>query len=236
MTRARGRGNHQPRGVNGDQWPETGEAGEIGASDRTQGVPSPIPGGQQHIVNPEVVRQDVPAPIPRREIRGENAHGVEPGSFTTRDRADMQRGPAHGPRPAHLPVVEREPIAPVPVYVVSTGAGQTPLRTAYTQQIRIPAFDSDPVKILGRDVRRGKVHLMNGSTADTIAFARHPGDLSLDQAAAGTAAAGGAILPAGMTSYQGFTTSDELWAITNNGATAATLYMIVETQIPGAGT
>lgn len=231
MSRSEGR--RGPRTPSVD--PEAPESRGIGASDRTQGVPSPIPGGRPHLTNHPSTRQDVPRPAPRGEYRGVMAHGVHPGSATTGDRADMMRGPNDLEQPVPRYTHPREPVRPVPVYIVAETAGPKPLRTAVGRHITVPGFNADPVCICGVDPNRTKIRLMNTDASNTIRIAGDLTALIQDQAAATARSIGGALLNKGMVTYQDIETQDELWAVTQHASATVTLEIIMETSIPGAG-
>lgn len=204
MTRSQGKKTSRVP----DSWPATGEEADIGYSNRrAQGEPSPIPGGRDHIVNAPAHRQNVPIGAPRPEIRGENAHGVMPGTHTTRERADVMRG-INGKTPVLHTVAPVEPIAPVPVYLVEAGGGEQVLRSAAPHAVTLPTNAGEPVRLCGRDLRRVAVLLMNEDDTNGARFAQRPSDLTNG---------GGGLLHKAMTSYQRIHTQDELWGICDNG-------------------
>jgi len=231
MSRAQGR--KMPRPVTVD--PNGPEGREIGMSDRTVAAPSPIPGGETHIVNHPTIRQRVPVPDSPAEYGAMEAHGVPPSDATFRDRAESERGPnSHAPvrvSPAAKPVKRPDP---VPVYVVAEGGGTRPLKVAIPRHVTVPGFNKDPVPLVGQDIKRTKVRLMNADTANDIAIGHDLSALVLDPGNANKAI-GGAIIPHGMTGYMDIETQDELWAIALTASTAVTLNIIMETSVPGAG-
>lgn len=239
MTRAAGRHRgaaiRQPTTEQVD--PNSDEGRGLGMSDRMQGEPSPIPGGRVHVANPVTVRQHTPAPDAPAEIKPINAHGVPPGSATTRERADMERGPniRHtAPMPHYAEPGAPSP-APVAVYIVPTEGGPRPLRRAIFKHYTVPAFNNDPILLCGVDPNRTKVRLMNADAATDIQIGLALVELLQDPgAAAGTKTIGGVLLKHGMTTYQDVETQDEIWAVALSSATASTINVIVETAIRDA--
>jgi hypothetical protein len=207
----RARGKHTDRVPTVDQ--EDPQARGIGMSPRTQGIPSPIPGGRPHLSNPETVRHKVAGPAPRGEYRGVNAHGVPPGTATTRDRAEMMRGPndVRGPDPGQR--LTSDPILhpdPVPVYLVEQGGGGDTVRSNSPRHITVPASTADPVRLCGQSKARVRIKLLNESTSSDIRLAQRPSDL---------VSGGGALLPWPLNSYLDLVTQDELWAVSADSGT-----------------
>jgi hypothetical protein len=219
MSRAHGKHPRRaPEAVAID--PESPEGRQLGMSPRTQGVPSPIPGGRPHISNAPTVRQTVPVPDAAPEVRDLNAHGVPPGTATTRERAEIERGPntVHRDKPHHHPA--KSVPAPVPVYVVQDDRNSV-LRAAYPHHFLAPAnAGADPVRLCGRDPGRTAVLLLNEDSSNAVRFAQRPSDLN---------GGGGALLPNAMSSYLRIDTQDELYAMSATG-TAATLSVIQITE------
>lgn len=217
----RGSGRHTPQRppVVVEIDPDSPEGRQLGMSKRTQGVPSPIPGGRNHISNAPVIRQEVPIEEPGPEITDLNAHGVPHGTATTRERAEVERGPntVHTNPPEHRPKVERP--EPIPVRVVEDGNGNT-YRSAAPHHVTAPAAGSDPILLCGRDAARVRVLLLNenASGSSHIRFAQRPSDLN---------AGGGSLLKAGANSYLALQTQDQLYGVSNDG-TAATISIIQE--------
>lgn len=230
MGRAQGR--KMPRPVTVD--PDGPEGREIGMSSRTVAAPSPIPGGETHIVNYPTERQRVPVGDSPAEYGAMEAHGVPPSDETFRDRAESERGPnSHTPitvAPAQKPFKRPDP---VPVYIVTEGAGTRPLRIATPRHISVHGFNGDPVPVVGVDDRRTKVRLMNNDSTNDIQIGTDLTALVQDSANP-TKTIGGSLLPHGMTNYLDIETQDELWAIALTASTPVTLNMIIETSSPGA--
>lgn len=232
MGRAQGR--KMPRPVTVD--PEGPEGREIGMSPRTVAAPSPIPGGADHIVNHPTVRQRVPVGDSPAEYGAMEAHGVPPSDETFRDRAEAMRGPnSHAPikvPQAAKPVKRPDP---VPVYVVTEGAGTRPLKVSIPRHVMVPGFNADPVLICGQDTKRTKIRLMNNDASNNIRVAHDPTALVVDPGSGNSRTIGGSLLVKGMTGYQDFETQDELWAVTVHATATVELQIIMETSVPGAG-
>lgn len=219
MGRAEGRhhgprrGTPPPQDVPGDDPRISAEDRQIGASSRMQGYPSPIPGGKTHITNAESMRTTPPIPDARPEYHDGNAHGVDPGSATTRERAEVMRGPntVHRDRPrmperdAH----EHRP-APVPVYIVEQGATEETYRTNAPRHVQLNAAGGEPTQLVGRDRNRVRVLLLNESTSSDIRFGASPAELT---------GGGGALLPWPSNSYLTLHTQDMLYAISADTGT-----------------
>ena len=216
MSRAKGR-NTARKPDEREIKPNTPEGRQFGISDRVQGTPSPIPGGQNHLSNAPAVRHTVPVPPSDAEIGIGNAHGVAPGTHTNAERAEMERGPntVHRsmPRPQHTPRHERP--QPIPVVVVQDHHNEV-IRSAAPHKVTVPGTGNDPIRLCGRDVSRKSVMLLNESTTNDIRFAQRPSDLNNT---------GGALLPYPSNSYLKIDTQDELYAISAT-ATAASISII----------
>lgn len=173
-------------------------------SDRMQGYPSPIPGGQNHLTNAQTFRQKVPIPDSAPEIKDLNAHGVEPGTHTAMERADFEQGPHEAiPRPEYAAPAKPQP-SPVPVYNVENPHKGETFRSGIPRHFTVPANTGDAVRLCGRDFNRSHIYLMNEDGTNAIRFAQNPAALTNG---------GGAILPAAMGSYLRLSTQDELWAL-----------------------
>lgn len=204
MTRARGRRLTDRQA----DLTEDPQARAVGASNRTQGVPSDIPGGRPHLLNAPTIRQDVPIPDAQPEIRGVNAHGVLPDSHTTRERAEFMRGP-NDPKPIiphyRHPDVQ-EPA--VPVRIVEQASST--MRSAGLRHFALNATGTEPTRLCGIDPDRVEVLILNEDASSNVRFAHIPGALS---------GGGGALLMKSMTSYLRLGTQDELWAISADSGT-----------------
>lgn len=210
MSRAFGK--HTPRRpVVEEIDPESPEGRQLGMSTRMQGTPSPIRGGQEHITNAPVVRQQTPVPDARPEITDMNAHGVPHGSATTRERAEMERGPntAHSVRTPRTATAVPDLPAPIPVYVVQNHRAAA-LRTAAPHSFVLQVQGAEPVRLCGRDQTREAVWLLNEDPSHSVRMAQRPADLNNGQ---------GALLPSGMTSYLKLDGQDELYGISADSGT-----------------
>jgi hypothetical protein len=211
MNRAQGK-HRQRKPTVPEIQPDSPEGRQLGMSDRMQGTPSPIPGGRPHISNAPTIRHKVPTPDSRPEITDQNAHGVPHGSATSRERAEVERGPntihqdrpRHGPGPADVP-------RPIPVYVVQDH-NQRVYRSAAPRHFTLPAAGGEPVRLCGRDLSRTAVLILNESGSSDIRFGQRPADLNNG---------GGALLPWPSNSYVRLTTQDELYAISKDSGTPA---------------
>lgn len=213
MSRARGRTGQQRAPKAEEIKPGTPEGREIGLSDRVQGHPSPIPGGQKHISNAPAIRHTVPVPPSDPEIGMGNRHGVPSGSHTNAERADAERGPntVHHTMPRPRPHQPRERPQPIPVFIVED-AHNNVLRDSAPHSITVPANTAQPVRLCGVDKGRSEVMLLNESTSSDIRFAQRPSDLNNG---------GGALLPWPANSYTKIRTQGELYALSASGSAAA---------------
>lgn len=231
MTRAQGKHRQPPRAATLD--PNSPEGQGLGMSDRMQGEPSPIPGGAVHVINAEVMRQKTPAPDAPPEIKPINAHGVPPGTATTRERADLERGVnGHNPPTPHLEPSGQRPPAPVPVYLVEMGDDEGSYRAAAPHTFLAPNNTADPTRICGRDATRRYVYILNEDATHSARFAQRPSDLIID-ASAPTKTVGGSLLPAGMTSYLRLGTQDELWISSSDNVNTPRISVIQEFDTAG---
>lgn len=220
MSRARGK--HTERHVPGvSEVDEDPEGRFVGASSRTQGVPSPIPGGRPHLLNPPSVRQNVPVADAKPEVRGVNAHGVLPHTHTTRERAEMQRGPNDlKPLVPHYRMPEaHEPV--VPVRIVE--AASTTRRRAVPRHFALNASTGIPTRLCGIDGARVEVLLLNEDASSNVRIGYIQGDL---------AGGGGGMLPKSMTSYLKIRTQDEIWAISaDSGTPIVSIIQVFDTEV-----
>lgn len=206
MSTGRARGKHTPRGLGA---PNTPEGDGIGASDRMQPEPSPIPGGRVHLENGPTIRQRTPVPDSPPEIKDLNAHGVQPGDHTARERAEVQRGP-NAVRPL-VPTYSAPAIEPVPVPVrIVEQRSPVILRAAAPHSITVQASSGEPVRLCGQDPNRVDILLLNESTSSDIRFSDRQSTL---------VAGRGALLPWPGNSYLRLATQDELWAISADSGT-----------------
>jgi len=207
MTRARGR-RLSERDVPPVVDDEDPEARDVGASSRTQGVPSAIPGGRPHLTNAPTVRHSVPVPDSKPEVRGTNAHGVLPDSHTTRERAEFMRGPNDLKPlvPIYRPPVPHEPV--VPVRIVQTSSPK--IRASTGRHFVVNAQGTEPVRLCGIDPNRVAIMILNEDANSHVRMAKLPGDL---------VGGAGAILPKAATTYTRIDTQDEWWAVSADTGT-----------------
>jgi hypothetical protein len=226
MGTGRAAGRHNPRmGEGSDQItqgvdPDSPEGREYGMSKRVQGAPSPIPGGKDHISNAQSFRHKVPAPAPAdfTDLPVDNVHGVPPGTHNGYSRAQLMRGKLAGKKGPDQYYTEQSPAPrPVPVYVVEN-ADKTPVfRSAAPRNIQIPLSGTQPVQICGTDPDRVQLMLLNESSTTGIRIGYTYNDVQ---------SGGGALLPAGSSSYTRILTQDTLYAISTSSSTAPTLSLI----------
>lgn len=222
MSRAAGKHRNPPRGAAvPDVDPNSAEGQGLGMSDRMQGYPSPIPGGQTHIVNAPSVRREPPVADSRPEVLPLNAHGVAPGTYTSKERAEAERGPnsSHSIKEAAPePPLTPTPV-PVPVYIVADQDTTDTWTTGTMRHITTPNTSNDPpwVRVAGRNPKRVELLLMNESSSSDIRLAQRPSDLQNG---------GGALLPWPANSYLKLKTQDEVYAVSAD--TGTPLLSIIE--------
>lgn len=228
-SRARGRTHRTGdvvEGVNHDSYdpgPGSGEGDAIGESELTDPAGSPIPGGQNHIVNYETKEHPVPSPAPPPAYDGMMAHGVpaEPRSDAMQIAAERGSGRKAGPV-----TVAEPPARPpaVPVYLVETEGGKKVIRSASPQNINVPNNASDAKLIAGINPMRVRLGLLNEDSTTDVRFAKNQ---------AGTVNGGGALLPHAQSSYVWLETQDELYAVTSS-ATLSVKISVIEEDEQGA--
>lgn len=208
MSTGRARGKHGPRPP---ALPGTPEGDGVGASERRQSDPSPIPGGAVHLENVPTIRQRTPVPDSPAEIKDLNAHGMTPGTHTARERAEFMRGP-NGVKPI-IPAYGAPAAEPVPVPVRIVEARRpSVLRTSSHRTLNLQASTGEPVRVCGQDHDRVHILLLNESSASNIRFAQRASDLNGGK---------GSLLPWPSNSYLKLSTQDELWAISADAGTPA---------------
>lgn len=212
---SRGAGRHQPPRAPEvpEVDPNSAEGQGLGMSDRMQGYPSPIPGGQNHVTNAPTVRRNVPVADSKPEIKAIDAHGVPPGTHTSRERAEAERGPnsSHMVRPPRGQEPGTPTPAPVPVFIVSDQDSTDTWTSASPHHITVPATGQEPARVCGRNSKRVEILLLNESTSSNIRIGQRPADVSNP--------AGGALLPWPANSYLKLKTQDELYAISVDSGT-----------------
>jgi hypothetical protein len=231
MGRASGRKNLPRAPV-----PDSPEGDEIGESVRQDPAGSPIPGLTGNIANYETVRQQVPAGEPLPEFRGMMAHGVPPEDYTPAERAEAMRGESAPHQPPRPPKLGRERVTPpaVPVYIVTPAEGGRPLTTLSTAKVTIPAnTNGQSVRICARDETRQTMYVLVETAAGAAGAA--PTGIRIDHELSETDTGNGALLRAGMVSYQELKgCQDELFALSNDGS-ACTLSIIYLYGVAAAG-
>ena len=232
MSRAKGR--RPPRApMIPDVDPNSGEGRDIGMSERMPlDVTSPIPGGENHIGNHATTRQRVHVPDPKPEYRGLLEHGVPDDSITTRDRADLERGPNTHRPPAPKYAKTKPGPSPVPVYIVEPGQGARPLKTLASDVYTVPPTGAEPIRIAGRDRTRSHILLLVETAAGAAGAA--PTGIRIDHEVSNLDVGKGALLRAGAGSYLRMECNDELFAVSADGS-ACTLSVIYLYGVPGAG-
>lgn len=203
---SRGHTKHPPRTPAVE--PDSAEGRDIGLSDRELGTPSPIPGGADHLVNHETMRQTTPVPVPKPEFRGTMAHGVPAEKHTAHERADAMRGPnsTHDPKPPPPSKPAAPPVIPVPVIVVDEGRDIRSLRSSSPRRVLVPGWGTaDPIRLVGRNSERVNVLLLNEDSTNHARMSQGLTDLNAQH--------GGAVLPATTSSYLRLRTQDELYAV-----------------------
>ncbi|HEY1706422.1 MAG TPA: hypothetical protein VGG75_42660 [Trebonia sp.] len=184
-----------------------------------------IPGGETHLINKQVLRQQVPTAEPLAAARGMMAHGVPPHEFTDRKHPGRQEAP-RVPQYAELP--KNRPA--IPVVIVDQGAGAAPLRVTVTKHFQAPPIGAEPVLVCGEDVRRHAIYLLNEGASDAagIRFGALS-DLALD--VENEVLVGGGMLPNAMTSYQKFEGQSALYVVSMDSHTPY-VSVVTETSNP----
>jgi hypothetical protein len=216
--------------------PDSLEGHKLGMSKRVQGYPSPIPGGKDHILNAQTVRQRVEAPNPADfpETPDVNAHGVPPASHHGFTRAQIMRGKGANEQPDTFYTEQKRAVRPIPVTIVENERRAESWRDATFRATQIPANTGDARQIVGRDTDRVEVLLLNEDATNAVRIGGHPGELVTTADVGEPPEASGALLPAGMTKYQALPTQGEIWAISATG-TAPTISVIQVFDRKGSG-
>jgi hypothetical protein len=194
--------------------PGSAEGRDIGLSERQLGTPSPIPGGEHHILNHQTMRQQAPTPAPKPEFRGTMAHGVPAEKHTAHERANAMRGPntTHDPKPEYQKLPRDLEQAPVPVRIVENGSDIRALITTSHRNISAPGWtngapNADPVRLVGRNSRRKHVLVLNEDPMNAARFASTLPVIGIQH--------NGSLLPNAMTSYLKIETEDELFCVSD---------------------
>lgn len=217
MTRAHGRKNATRAVQPGEIDPDSPEGQGLGMSNRNQGYPSPIPGGRTHITNAETMRREPPTADAGPEVKPINAHGVPPGTHTSRERAEAERGPnsSHNIKPPAPRAPGTPTPVPVPVYIVADQDAMDTWASGTMRWITVPSTagssDGTPwARVAGRNPKRVELLILNESTSSNIRIAQRPSDL---------ANGGGALIPKSMGSYLKLKTQDEVYAVSADSGT-----------------
>ncbi len=184
--------------------------------------PAPLPDHAPHVHHPETPR-DVPLDVGAAKpyYTGMMAHGV-PAPVTNGGRptppvqARGRMAATARPEPQHATPAPD----PIPVFIVPEAAGSKPLARMAVRSVQAPVSGSRPVQIAGRDLTRRRLRLLNEDATDGI------------RVGVGPTTETGALLPAGMTSYEAFDTQDDVW-IVSNGSGTPRVSVIVEYDVAG---
>lgn len=218
--------------------PDSIEGHKLGMSKRVQGYPSPIPGGKDHILNAQTIRQIPAAPAPAEFDRNDavdlNAHGVPPTSHHGFTRAQLMRGKAASEMPDTFYTEPPKLVRPIPVVVVENERRPVSWRATTFRATQIPANTGDPRQIAGRDPDRVELLLLNEDATNAVRLGNAPGELATSADVSEPPEASGALLPAGMTSYLRLRTQENVWAISATG-TAPTISVIQVFDRDGSG-
>lgn len=216
--------------------PDSLEGHKLGMSKRVQGYPSPIPGGKDHILNAETMRQrpEAPNPVDFPDSDGLNAHGVPPSSHHGFTRAQIMRGKAANEQPDTYYTEQAKAIRPIPVFVVESERKAKSWRATSFRSTVVPANTSDPRQLAGIDPDRVEVLLLNEDATNAVRLSSEPGGLVSAADPNEPPEATGALLPAGMTSYLRLRTQEAIWAISATG-TAPTISVIQVFDRNGSG-
>jgi hypothetical protein len=233
MTRSRGK--HQVREA--QVVADTPAGDEIGMSNRTAGIDSPIPGGRNHITNAPTARQQIPVPMSRPEHHGTLAHGVPPDAHTFRERAELERGPNDFKPQAPTYAQPAVGVRPIPVAVVEPSWGDRALRTFAGDVLTVPPAGSDPIRIAGRDRARSHILLLVETMAGLSGSA--PTGIRVDHSLTNLEVGQGALVrsplvSAQTNSYLKLDCNDEMFAVSNDGS-ACILSVIYLYGEEGAG-
>lgn len=217
--------------------PDSAEGRDVGLNDHT------LPGGQPHIKN-RAVLPHAPVGEPHRPLYGGHmAHGVatdldfggriphDPeGRSMYEATGDVLTEPA--PDPAHL--------APIPVTIVSGGAGKGLKRHAAYGHVTVPAAGQMPVRLAGRDLTRKYLYLLNPVQTAPAPLYAAPGSFagtlgSISAPTAGTVITNSGIwLPSGLWNIAwtvGFTVGTPAAAENNNFGVYAPAATLLATSV-----
>lgn len=230
MSRANGRNRPRTGGVASevladsyDPGPGSPEGNAIGESELTDPAGSPIPGGQNHIVNYETVRQHVPSAPAPPEYDGMMAHGVPAEPRNEAMQRAAERGTSRQPpRIAPEPVPQLPPA--VPVYIVEEAGKPRVVRSANPGKITVPNNASDPYLVCGRNPNRVRIGLLNEDSTTDVRFGKRAAEVTNGA---------GALLPHAQSSYLWLETQDELHALTISSTLSVVVSVIEEYEAAG---
>lgn len=226
-------GDTGPRQPQGGAKPGASESGDLAA--REFGVPqADIPGGQQHLVNPQT-RVTKPPGVPERPADAHKYHGVpsDTEDYTTPGDAS-EIGTIPTPNVAE-PVISDA----VPVYMTQAPGHKRKIRKFVPVGRRVLAANGadGAIQLFNRDPDRVQVWIQNEN--NTAANAILIGDEESMREAAQLLSAGGTIqtifgfaMP-GNKGAQNFDTQDRLFCV-NAATTAVTVSWAVETEMEEA--
>ncbi len=213
MSRAAGK--HGPR--------SRGQLAEEGIGD-----PRDIPGGRNHLANPEVSRETVPVPETEWPYRRALlAHGVDPDEAGRTFRDPRLSGGQRGAPVLDAPVPPGE--SPVPVYIVERAGWPRPQAYVDARHLTVPAASGEPVMVCPANPARSLVQLLNEDSSHNVRFGRLE-DLQYD--AQNAVITGGARLPSGASGYTILRTQDALYAISETSSTV-TISVVLESELRG---
>jgi hypothetical protein len=186
----------------------------------------PLPAGLLHPELDEVKRVKLHPKVPGPYYDGIMSHGVPidvenpPNHGRIAPSAIARHGHEATDIPHHeAPEVEPDP---VPVYIVErAGGGKGLLKTAMNSET-LPVSGSDPQRIIGQDLKRVRIGLINEDSTHHARFDTDLGDLARGR---------GSILPAGATSYLWLETQDSIFAVSNDSSTVK-ISFITEYELP----
>ena len=212
-------------GVSGNRPQTEGERREEGIGDERD-----IPGGKNHLANPE---SDPPPGYGKPaewRYRKDLAHGVDPDEAGHHDR-DGQHGRPAGGQSGKAPL-EGEPeekLFPVPVYIVENAGTGRVKATAAMRRITLPAAGSEPVTICAASESRALVQVLNEDSTHNARLGNLE-DLNYDFST--SQFYGGARLPAGATGYTVFRTKEQVFGVSETSSTVV-VSVILEDEVRG---
>lgn len=191
---------------------------------------APLPGGINHVINRPAPLQDVTPKGHRDYYRGIMTHGVPPtgqqGEGGTSRIADPHLKRFADMTDDLLPAVELEQeLDPIAVYLVERAGGpKSIVRTSMNTQT-LPVAGGDPQRIIGQDLNRRRIALLNEDSTHHARIDTDLGDLARGR---------GAILPAGQTSYLWLESQDQFFGVSNDSSTVKISFICVY-EVPGGG-